>query len=787
MTDPIDFSVKPKSVEPVLINSYLLWAEAKANPTDTTKMLTQLVLTIGKAKTFDNHLPPPYLGCFDCENIAFIPYHTMLNIFGQNDFNWNVAPSDSNTKEFKQVYTQISSILNPASKDETVLFNFEKDEKELKKFISDNFTLSNTETSKIQINKNNFVNVYNKWLKDVQPSIRIGLGWDAAKKAGIIDGDFYLADLLSEENITIREKLYVLLQTDRYVVGRKINFLGLEESSTVSFRDGQKAHKQFWAKYKRPPLPEYWDYIVDRRDLLVPQDIRERKGSYYTPQIWVELSQKYIADALGENWQDEYYVWDCCAGTGNLLLGLTNKNNIWASTLDQADVDVMLDRIQNGANLWPSQVFQFDFLNDEFEKLPKGLQDIINDEEKRKKLVVYINPPYAEAATAGTVQGTGINKIGVSKGNRTHIKYKKEISNAANELFAQFLIRIYKEIEKCIIANFSTLKSLQSSNFSDFRKIFKAKLDNIFLVPANTFDNVKGEFPIGFFVWDTEVDEIFEQIPACVYDKNGILVRKKMVRNYDNYKYINNWYKNHYDNKGKEIGVLNTRGNDFQNQNYIRVSTENNYNHTNIITSNNLIPTSVYVAVRHCIPADWLNDRDQFLFPNEKWETDYTFQADCLTYTLFNNNIQSKYGTNHWIPFLEKEVSAQDKFTSNFMTGFIAGKIKQEQKPEITPSMFAQNVTTAINYQEYFSTEAKAVFDAGRELWKYYHKQPACNVNASLYDIREHFQNRDESGRMKTTSADDTYNKLNANLRTAIKVLAKKIEPKVYEYGFLKE
>jgi hypothetical protein len=40
---------------------------------------------------------------------------------------------------------------------------------------------------------------------------------------------------------------------------------------------------------------------------------------------------------------------------------------------------------------------------------------------------------------------------------------------------------------------------------------------------------------------------------------------------------------------------------------------------------------------------------------------------------------------------------------------------------------------------------------------------------------------------MNNTSKDETYNALIANLRTALKMLAKKIEPKVYEYGFLKE
>ena len=129
---------------------------------------------------------------------------------------------------------------------------------------------------------------------------------------------------------------------------------------------------------------------------------RERKGAFYTPPIWVELSQQYLADTLGEDWQDEYYIWDCAAGTGNLLTGLTNKFHIYASTLDKQDVEVIKDRIQNGANLLENNVFQFDFLNDDFSKLPQPLQEIINDPEKRKKLVIYINPPYAEASDKKT-------------------------------------------------------------------------------------------------------------------------------------------------------------------------------------------------------------------------------------------------------------------------------------------------------------------------------------------------------------------------------------------------
>jgi len=45
---------------------------------------------------------------------------------------------------------------------------------------------------------------------------------------------------------------------------------------------------------------------------------------------------------------------------------------------------------------------------------------------------------------------------------------------------------------------------------------------------------------------------------------------------------------------------------------------------------------------------------------------------------------------------------------------------------------------------------------------------------------------KNDKGRMNPDSSDDRYTELLKNLRQQLKVLAKKIEPKVYEYEFLK-
>ena len=633
--------------------------------------------------------------------------------------------------------------------------------------------------TKTRIDKNNFMVIYNKWLTAVKSTIAVN--WDVAKENGIIDGDFYLADLISSENTSLKENLYVVLKATRYEFNRFQDKFGAFTSSSVEFNDKQKAHTQFWNKYERPPKEEYWDYIVERRDLLVPQDIRERKGSFFTPQIWVELSQKYLTDVLGDGWQDEYYIWDCAAGTGNLLAGLTNKYNIWASTLDKQDVEVMKDRIKNGANLLGEHVFQFDFLNDEFTQLPKPLQEIINNPEKRKKLVIYINPPYAESNGRTSITRSNIQLT------KIHSKYSSYLEKVAPELFAQFLARIYFEIPDCLIGQFSTLKVISATNSKIFRSNFLALLNKLFVVPAYTFDNVKGSFPIGFFIWDTKYKINFEKIIADVFNADGNNSGNKNFYSYDNEKgRINDWLKI-FKSNSVNIGYLMGDAPDFQNNNYISFINKKGTRHGIYfpIKQNNLIEASIYLSVRQCIEATWLNDRDQFLFPNDGWKTDTVFQNDCLTFALFHgqNKITSKEGTNHWIPFTEYEVGAREKFDSDFMSKFITGKLK----PMIVSDNIFGNPDTDIRWTELeFSPEAKAVFNSGRYLWTYYHKQPNCNVNASLYDIREHFQGRNEAGKMNNKSDDEPYMSLIGDLRDKLKILARKIEPKVYEYEFLK-
>ena len=781
-------------------NNAYLWAEAKRGvKRDIYEQFVQLILTIGKDRRFNQLEAPDYLGSFDAEKIGFVHYDEVSEAFELNDFNWQVAPSDHTTKEFKQLYELVHETL----KDHVFIFNFEQQGDSLRYFIKDKFSLTGRRASKINVNKNNFPHIYRRWLKEVKPTLAVD--WEDLAPRGIYDCDFFLADLMSQENTTLLENLSVLLKLNHYKVVTGHRQGGLPLFTDIQFNDNQMAHRLFWQRYKRPPREEYRDYIIERSDRLRPQNVRMYHGAYYTPLKWVEKAQEYLAMELGEDWQDNYYVWDCAAGTGNLLAGLINKNNLWASTLEQADVATMNQRIEDGFNMFRNHVFQFDFLNDflldytnddgEFmqSKVPPALQAILRDEEERKKLLIFINPPFKEAATSTTVTGTGENTTGVAVNSKIYKTYASEWGISCRELFAQFIIRIHEQINGCKIGQFSTLKIPIAPNFAGFRRLFRARAGRCFIVPGKTFDNVKGgQFPIGFFIWHTDDKQPVGEIVADVFDKEGEPIGIKHLVVNEGVRSINDWIISTRNRTGeKRIGFLAAKGCDFQNQKNIFIINDKSqlpHPRGTQVTDMNLKEIAIYLAVRHSVKKNWLNDRDQFTEPYNTWTSDVEFQNDCLVYSLFSgsNNIQSEYGVNYWQPFTEDEIGINNELSNHFMTDYISGK----KRPQVIQGDLFETSNQASNQPLVFSTEAKAVFDAGRVLWKYYHQQPDANLNAAYYDIRKYFQGTkiDKNGKeiMNSTSEDETYIRLHSTLRLAHRRLSKKIEQKVFEHGFLR-
>ncbi|WRB59993.1 hypothetical protein KVF01_06590 [Helicobacter pylori] len=784
--DKIDFMLSYKHRSNAILP--ILWGEAKkGNFDDLDKAFTQLLLTIGKHK-FHTHHTPPYLCAFDAFRMEFIAYDDAItSFFYESSINFSITPSNHNTEGFKHALNAFKA----KCKSHKFVFDFKTQSQECKEFIENNLNSSHL-LNKIQIDKNNFFTIYQKWFEAVRPTIDID--WEMAKTKGILDADYYLADLLSDGDKTIIEKLQTILSSSYYKLKRGVNELGKIDFMEIGFTDGQQAHQEFWNIYERPPKVEFQAFILERRDLLVPSDVRERKEAFFTPKIWVEKSQEYLAKALGQDYQEDYIIWDCAGGTGNLLNGLTNKANCFLSTLDSNDVAIVKElAAANKLNLLENHVFQFDFLNDDFKNAPKSLQEILNDKEKRKKLIIYINPPYAEAGNKAKMSGTGEHKAKVARNNKTHETYKNFLGSGSNELFAQFFMRIYMELNGCIMASFSNLKYLNSSNFKKFREVFKAKFLEGFMVPADSFDNVKGQFPIGFLVWDTATPPLkpTNAINLEVFDSLGEFLEYKTFKPIvDKVKSINEWFKIYKDEQDY-LGILVYDAPDFshQNTNYLQNHKGTSHLHYENLTPTNLLIGAIYFSIRHCIKATWQNDRDQFYAPyDDAFQDDSEFKNNCLIFMLFHtqNRITTTQGTNHFIPFDEEEVRAQERYASHVLLDFLKGMIKEKGD-----SLFLN--AKKENKPLEFSQSALNVFNAGKEIYRHYHAQASTNrhynANASLYDIKEFFQGRNAQGKLNlpAKAKDEHYKQLYANLQDALKDLAKEIQPKVYEYGFLRE
>jgi hypothetical protein len=299
---------------------------------------------------------------------------------------------------------------------------------------------------------------------------------------------------------------------------------------------------------------------------------------------------------------------------------------------------------------------------------------------------------------------------------------------------------------------------------------------------------VKGNFPIGFLIWSLGTNEVIDRVETSIIGNDQEMTQaseigKKIFHSTQKGGLIIDWLRKHFDQVAVRIGYLRIQGTDVQQNNTIFVTSqpsESDFRESKVtsITKNNIFEASIYFSVRNIVKPNWLNDRDQYLYPVAEVQTDIEFRNDCLVYALFNNNIQSKHGTNHWIPFSEVEVNAQDKFESNFMFRFINGKIPRDQD---LLGLVDEPLRPLV-----FSEDASMVLSAGKELWKFYHAQPGCITNASLYDIKEYFQGRNEKGRMNSNSQDEDFVLLISKLRDGLQRLGKKIVPKIFELGFLK-
>lgn len=755
-----------------------IWFEAKDGRHTIFKMFTQLLHYVQDARKKGEEVPP-LLAVIDSEKAAIMKTADALTLLDDKKKRvpWGKSASNVTPEALEIVSAHIGTHF--------VKYNIATQEAEFISTVKE--AIKTGGIIRTQITPDNLRQVFDRWCELIGKEIDNVEQEDYAL--------LFFADIMHDGKNKTHENLPAKLLHEGDAPVFSLNGRLYE----LSNYDG---YHEFWTIYHKPPDSEYRDYLLARRDSLIPLDTRCFKGAFYTPLIVVEKAYDKLSETLGKGWQKKYIVWDMCCGVGNLETKHGKHENLFMSTLDQADIDVM----KATKTCQAAHRFQYDYLNDDItddgkidytltNKVPKELQQAIKD---GKKILVLINPPYAESG------------VGIGSGNKTNVAKTKfaatamaDYGKSSNELFTQFVARIAQEMPTATLAMFSKLKYVNAPNFEKFRNQWNAKYLGGFVVHSKAFDGLKGDFPIGFLCWKLNQNAkkkiTIKEISTDVLDKKAQLIGEKHFYNLPNETFLNGWLNRPKANKVDVIALKNSispatskitvttwsddaigymlcDSNDMQHSgqtalfsSVYRVGHDGGF----YVNPENLWQAAVIFSVRRLIKPTWINDRDQFLQPTSELTDE--FKNDCLIWMLFNgsNLTASANGlewngktwaiVNHFIPFNQTDVGAAEPFESDFMAKYLAKKK--------------------------LSTEAKAVLNAGKVLWSAYFSKKDKLKTSTKDDYK---LNRLDVGwyqiRNALKSFDDSTNAVSfGDFNEAYKALSEKLQPQVYQFGFLRD
>ena len=550
------------------------------------------------------------------------------------------------------------------------------------------------------------------------------------------------------------------------------------------------------AKKIKIQSPENYDRFIDDKE-------RRNKGQFYTPKIFADYAHKMISEVLGDNWKDEYVVWDNCCGTKNLTRDYKFKE-LYCSTLDKEELEISAEFNTEAVS------FQFDFLNDIIagresltgvydDKLPKGLKDALLE---NKPIVFFINPPYGRPT---------FNLVDAGSSD-TFVKQQMQKEKIdASEFINQFLWRIVDikrkfNLTNLYIACFTKPSWLIKPKSENFRKLF---LNNFeykkgIMFCAGEFADVSSAWGIIFNIWKSGISKDKNNFThQLIENKDGEIkiIGDKVLCNFDGqnvkctYKFISEKL---VDKKHKEkivyckdikkfefavdyanifddyISTIKCSGNDIQGNNFTCIRNVFPISGEGIIqlTKKNIFESCIVHSIKTIITTNWVIDKDMY---NMNVNIPISFRNDAFVYSMFGNYCCSvKIGNDQlkneffWMSKSEIESLAlkynnDDCFNDAHSSSerFVYEKLQTiELSPEAQAVLDKANdiVRKTFKYREQFNKE-----------------HPDYQINnwdCGFYQIKK--------------LCKEYMPELLKEFKEVYKVLADKMRPMVYEIGFLK-
>ncbi len=641
------------------------------------------------------------------------------------------------------------------------------------------------------ITEDNFEEVFQFWNKNFGDSVRNGLK----------PSRYFVCD--------IREGGTTLFKSD----GKVFFDFGGNEGRFKKILP--KNYEYFWSLYEKVSNPDVIRDILAKIDRLTDETMRRFHGEFFTPVAFARKALDYIERTCGKEWwkTGEYRLWDMAAGTGNLEYHLPADAlpHCYLSSLYKEDVEHCQRLFPDAHN------FQYDYLNDDIGnlfldnalgfnltwKLPQPLRDDLQN--PKLKWVVLINPPFATAQTAGC---EGKSKKDVSDTELRHVMHDQDLGETSRELFAQFLFRIHREFKgkTAWLGLFSKLKYLNANNDQKLRDaIFHYAFERGFMFSSVNFAGTSrsSQFPVGFLVWNLAKDAQLESetIELDVFNEDVEKFARKTIAAEHRDRFLSKWIDRpeateKFPPLGSAIGVKTTnkdardriakgflcslmcKGNDFQNQDYTALLSGPYVSAGALsVTADNFEKAMVVHAVRRMPKATWINDRDQFMQPNQNLPE--ALVADCALWNIFSKS-------NETAALANVEYEGKTYQVNNHLFPFLKSVVK---KWKVADSDIAATLASGDDRflarwldGRKLSAEAAAVLEAGKTVYQFYFanlnkldtpKYKIAMWDAGWWQIRNALADQN--------LADD----LLAAVKEKLDVLKAKLLPQLSEYGFI--
>ena len=623
---------------------------------------------------------------------------------------------------------------------------------------------------------------------------------------------------------------------DCFLHPKKKNILQLSNKEKIKVETS--AFKAFMKYFDNNYRISEIDKFASIADRLIEDTKRRFEGAFFTPTIWVNEAHKMLDEQLGANWRDEYVVWDCCWGTGNLTRDYEFKE-LYCSTLEETELLI-------GKRYNPEATkFQYDFLNDdvnEFEeiaaainlgvtlseelfentKIYKAAPGLVKAIIEGKKILFLINPPYATAKNGS--KKVADSKIGMQQSKVKKIMIKNKVNGQTTNLYAEFLYRIKMisdKLSSCKICLYAPPLYMSGESYKNFRKDFLTKFvfKGGFIFNAGHFSGTASSWGITCSLWDNEVTDTSasnDEFKCTIEDVESNSIKQygvKTIYNMDNKKKATEWVREEVKDrtdyidypytssalKVKEVGYCkmldNGMGNFYCNSNNVDQNAQGvtlltgrftGWSSIPIIKENiekccSLFSARKLVCGKH---ATWINSKDEYMIPNVGDARYEEWQNNSIVYSLFNT--ASNQSSLRDIDYNGKTWDIQNEF-------FFMSKEDMRELADIQGNQEVYNDVRKFNKERYvyevlqeieLSKEAQDVLDKAREL------------------VRESFKYRKEFAQSHPEYHINTWDagwyQIKGMLKEYMpeqlkefnelyKVLEDKMRPMVYELGFLRK